>query len=229
MTGAGPDATDGRRKALRVAGGLAFLAAVWLLWDTAVLYPLRLLVVLLHEASHGLASVATGGEIQRIAVTPEEGGYCRCPGGNAFVVLSSGYLGSLAWGALLVRAGAAPRWLARGILGAAGGGILALSLLWVRSPFALALGIGAGALLLATSGRASSRVCRAALTTLGAVSCLYAVLDIKSDVLDRPGAASDAALLAEVTGVPGVVWGVVWIGISLAACAWLLRWAWRRA
>jgi len=53
------------------------------------------------------------------------------------------------------------------------------------------------------------------------------VLDIKSDVLDRPYLPSDAAMLAEATGIPTVFWGMLWIGVALVVCTRLVRWAWR--
>ena len=46
-------------------------------------------------------------------------------------------------------------------------------------------------------------------------SCLYAIYDIKSDVLDRPHLRSDARMLAEHTGVPTEVWGVIWIALAV--------------
>jgi hypothetical protein len=67
------------------------------------------------------------------------------------------------------------------------------------------------------------------LRVLGLTSCLYAIWDIKSDVLDRPGNHSDASLLAELTGVPTVLWGLLWIGISAAVCWWLLRRTFRQS
>ena len=76
----------------------ALFAAIWFFWDTSFVYPLKLFVVLLHEISHGLAAVLTGGEIQAVEITPQQGGVCRCPGGNVFFTLSAGYLGSLLWG-----------------------------------------------------------------------------------------------------------------------------------
>jgi hypothetical protein len=66
------------------------------------------------------------------------------------------------------------------------------------------------------------------LTALGLTSCLYAVLDIKSDILDRPGLPSDATALARLTGIPALAWGLVWITISLVVCVWLVRRAWSR-
>ncbi|HSA23861.1 MAG TPA: M50 family metallopeptidase, partial [Myxococcota bacterium] len=52
---------------------------------------------------------------------------------------------------------------------------------------------------------------------VGLTSCLYAVLDIKSDVLDRPEALSDAAMLSELTGLPTRFWGGIWIAIAVLA------------
>ena len=64
---------------------------------------------------------------------------------------------------------------------------------------------------------------------LGLTSVLYAILDIKSDILDRPGLESDAHMLAELTGIPTVAWGVVWIAVALIAAGLLLRSAYRSA
>jgi hypothetical protein len=69
---------------------------------------------------------------------------------------------------------------------------------------------------------------RTLLTALGLTSSLYAILDIKSDILDRPHLESDARMLAELTHVPTLIWGVLWISIALAVSWWLLARAYRR-
>ena len=38
---------------------------------------------MLHEISHGIASLATGGTIDKIVLDPYQGGACHCGGGNA--------------------------------------------------------------------------------------------------------------------------------------------------
>lgn len=211
-----------------LAGYVAFFVALWLAWNTPAVLPLKLFVVFLHEISHGIAAVATGGRIDRIIISMNEGGACYCGGGSPFVTLSAGYLGSLAWGLLLV-------WLARfdrrahwttAVVGAATG---LITLFFVRSWFGFAFGLAfAGALLLAArylAGRWNSRI----LNALGLTSALYAILDIKSDVLDRSGLESDARMLADLTGVPTVVWGFLWIGIALGVVYLVSRRALRRA
>jgi hypothetical protein len=45
---------------------------------------------------------------------------------------------------------------------------------------------------------------------------LYALGDILDDVVLRPGAPSDAAFLAQNTGIPAIVWGVFWLVASIA-------------
>lgn len=218
-----------KRRLEFLAGFTAYFAALWLLWGTAVVYPLKLFVVLLHEISHGFAAVLTGGAIEGIVITADEGGLCRCGGGNAFLTLSAGYLGSLGWGALIlwgaVRGG---RW-ARATSAAIGTAVVLLAILFLRNPFGLLFGICFGAGLLAAGWRLPARANLVLLTALGLTSCLYAILDIKSDILDRSHLASDAAMLGEMTGVPTLLWGVLWIGIALFASWRLFLWAWRRA
>ena len=58
---------------------------------------------------------------------------------------------------------------------------------------------------------------------IGLTSCIYAILDIKSDVLDRPELRSDAAMLGELTSLSPQFWGVVWIVVAiLGASVFLL-------
>ena len=71
------------------------------LWNTVVVYPFRVFVVFLHEISHGLAAVLTGGRVVSIGLSANEGGVCVTRGGSPFLVLNAGYLGSLSVGRLL--------------------------------------------------------------------------------------------------------------------------------
>lgn len=218
-----------RRKLTFLAGFAAYFAAVWFLWDTPVVYPLKIFVVMLHEISHGIASVATGGTIERIVLDPAEGGACYCGGGNAFLTLSAGYLGSLLWGVMLLSAAGASRISNRFLIFAVGVLVVALTALYVRNGFGLLFGLGFGTALLIAGRKLGPGASRVVLTTLGLTSCLYAILDIKSDVLDRPHLQSDAAMLAEMTGISTVTWGVIWIGIAVLVSALFFRRAYKAA
>jgi hypothetical protein len=115
------------------------------------------------------------------------------------------------------------------IIGLVGGAVVALTLLYVRSVFGVAFGLLFGTALVLGARWVPAIWNRRVLLTLGLTSCLYAILDIKSDVLERPELRSDARMLAEVTGVPTVVWGVAWIGIALFIAFLLFRRAYRDA
>jgi hypothetical protein len=217
-----------KRKIAFLAGLTAWLMAVWLLWWSPVIYPLKLFVVLLHETSHALMAVATGGRVDRLVITADQGGICYCPGGNAFLTLSAGYLGSLLWGALILTLARARRPAPHNTTTAIGVAVLALTALFVRNMFGVLFGVLFGAALVALRG-AGRTVHVLTLTALGLTSCLYALLDIKSDVIDRPHLPSDAYMLAQMTGVPTVVWGVLWIALGVAVSWWLFQRALARA
>ncbi len=218
------------KQRLRFLVGFAvYFAVLWVLWNSFIVYPLKIFVVLLHETSHGVMAVATGGTIQRIIITANEGGLCQCPGGSEFLVLSAGYLGSLGWGALILTAGrgrgAVPQ-IASAVIGAV---VIAVTLVYVRNWFGLLFGVAFGVALILASRQLPRSGNAALLTALGLTSCLYAILDIKSDVLDRPNVMSDARMLAELTGVPTLVWGLLWIAVALVFSAWLFKLGYRSA
>ena len=222
--------TDAASRKLRFLAGFAvYFGALWLLWDTVLVYPLKIFVVLLHEVSHAAAAVATGGAVERITLDPNQGGATYTMGGNAFVTLSAGYLGSLVWGTLMVMAARARRIRADLVNGAIGGLVVALTVFFVRNLFGISFGVLFGAALVLASRKLSLAANRSLLLTLGMTSSLYAILDIKSDVLDRPQLPSDAHMLAELTGIPTLFWGVLWIGVALGVTFLLLRRAWREA
>jgi hypothetical protein len=212
-----------------VLGFALFFATLWLLWDTVLVYPLKIFVVLLHEISHAVAAVATGGSIQHIVLDPRQGGACYCPGGNPLLTLSAGYLGSLLWGGLMISAARSKRVKASLVNGLVGGLVIGLTILYVRNGFGIAFGIAFGLGMIAVSRKVSAGLNRSLLLTLGLTSALYAILDIKSDVIDRPELRSDAQMLAELTGVPTVAWGAIWIAAALAFSFWLLRRAYQDA
>jgi len=207
-----------RRSTLTLA---VLLVAAIALWDWPILYPIRVFVVLLHELGHGLAAVLTGGEIVKIAIGPDLGGVCWSRGGLRLLVLPAGYLGSMAFGGLILVAAARSRndrWLAAGL----GLATALLSLVFVRSLFGIAFGLGFGAALLAVARWLPAAVNDVVLKFLGLTSVLYAVVDIKEDLISRTVPGSDAYAMSQMLFLPPVFWGVLWILIALAAAAFFL-------
>ena len=208
-------ASTAKRKLIFLGGFSLYFVALWLLWDTPAIYPVKIFVVMLHEISHGIASLSTGGTIEKIVLDPYQGGVCYCGGGNAFLTLSAGYLGSLLWGVALLALAGTRRISNRTLLTVVGALVVLLTALYVRNGFGLLFGLGFGATLVLAGRRLGAAASRVVLTALGLTSCLYAILDIKSDILDRPHLESDAAMLAEITPLSTTAWGVVWIGVAV--------------
>ena len=204
---------------------LAVYVCVVLLWETQWIYPLKLVVVLLHEISHAIAAVATGGRVIEIQVLQGEAGHCVTQGGNGPLIYSAGYLGSLAFGVVLLLLATRVRaeQPASALLGLLMLGVAVVLIPWEANRFGKTFGVLTGALLVALAVLPAVWSATA-VRVVAVTSCLYAIVDVKSDVLDRPGVDSDAVRLAAVTDISATTWGVLWIGISLAvtsAAFWL--------
>jgi hypothetical protein len=222
------ESTKGKLRFL--LGFSVFFVALWLLWDTPAVYPLKIFVVLLHELSHAIAVVATGGTVDRITLDPRQGGATYFSDGNALLALSAGYLGSLLWGGLMFST-ARTKWIpTEWVNGAIGLMVILLTVFFIRGGFGIVFGVLFGLSMITASRKIGPLMNRRLLLTLGLTSALYAILDIKSDVLDRPELESDAHMLAEVTGIgTTTMWGVLWISIAVAYSAWLLHRAYKES
>src|SRR4051812_14505867 len=67
-----------------------------------VTYPCNLFVTLVHESSHALAALATGGSVESITVSPDASGLTMTRGGSRLITLCAGYTGATLFGAVLL-------------------------------------------------------------------------------------------------------------------------------
>ncbi len=200
---------------------LLIFIGIGFLWNTPFVYPLKIFVVFMHEVSHGLAAIATGGQIVEIQINPHQGGHALTQGGSRFLTLTAGYLGSLLWGGLILLL-AARTHFDKAISILIGIGMVAISIGYGESTFTYLFGIGFGVALVAIGFYLPEAINDWVLRIIGVTSCLYAILDIKSDVLDRSNLRSDARMLSEVTGIPTEIWGILWILIAIGLTLWFL-------
>lgn len=227
--GAGADAPAGRLDWRNILLLTVAYVLVALLWETPIVYPLRLLVVFLHEISHGLAALATGGRIVELQIYMQEGGHCVTAGGNRFVILSAGYLGSVVFGAAILLSATRTRF-PQVVAAALGLLLVYAAAMYVplgENAFGKWFGVAAGGAL-AYLALIPPVWSRSALLVIGVTSCLYAVVDIWGDVLDRADAQSDASALASITKLSSQSWGVLWIGASVIAVVCAVSWSVRR-
>ena len=221
------DAKSVKRLDWQTVGMLAAMFVVaGIFWDTIFIYPIKLFVVALHEFSHGVAAILTGGSIVRIEIDYRIGGLCYTQGGSTFFVASAGYLGSIVWGGIILMI--AVRTRRDKLLGMVIGGLLTLlALVYIRNPFGFFFTVGFGLALGAISFFARDAVVDLLLKFLGMTSCLYVIIDIKEDLIQRSGVGSDADAIAKLLGAPAlsVPIGIFWILLALGAFAFFLWFA----
>ncbi|MBI2433466.1 MAG: M50 family metallopeptidase [Candidatus Hydrogenedentes bacterium] len=208
---------------------LALLMLLLFLWDTPPVYPLRILVVFFHELSHAIMTWLTGGEVVQLAITPAEGGFCVSSGGSRFLITSAGYLGSLLWGGALLLLSTRHGKLAL-VTATLGLLLFGASLLFVRplAGFGFFFGLAVGLALIAAAWWLPAQANAAILKIVGLTSCCYALFDIKEDLFGIPNAPTDATLLAELTGIPALLWGLLWAAVAVPAALGFLWYAVRR-
>ena len=73
-----------------------------LLWDSPIIYPVKIFVILLHEISHAVAAILTGGSVEKIILDLHLAGNTITKGGNQILIALSGYVGSLFIGSLIL-------------------------------------------------------------------------------------------------------------------------------
>lgn len=201
---------------------LALTALIFALWQTPVVVPLKILVVFLHELSQAMAAWLTGGAVEQISLSPQQGGFAITRGGNLFAILSAGYLGSLVLGAALLLIALRSE-MDRTVTALLGAVMLLVTVLYVRDVFAAGFCILAGFFLLAMARFLGHRANGMALRVIGLSSLIYVPYDIFDDTIARSTQRSDAYMMAEVFSGTAMIWGGIWLLISIAVIIWCLR------
>jgi hypothetical protein len=222
-----------------VVVGLACL----LLWRSAPMLPLRLLVTLVHEAGHATVAMLLGASVQSVTINPSEGGLTfftlpRDAGTLRIVAIgSAGYVGTaLVGGALLevcARLGRAR--IALGVLAAL---VTAIGLAWVPwstdpggvsaavtgsgsgdGRFTIAFSVLTVVVLAGVAAQPSVHVRRVVLVAVATALCLGAVEDLRHVLeISRAGGHSDASIVASVAPFPPWFWAGLWLLLGVAAC-----------
>lgn len=198
------------------------IALVFALWSTPLILPLKILVVFLHELAHGLAAVLTGGQIEGMDISAQQGGHAITRGGNGFIILSAGYVGSLLLGVgfLLV---ALRTHADRVMMGLFGVILLLVAGLYMREAFALLFCAATGLVMLACARWLGRDANDMALRVIGLSSLIYVPYDIFDDTIARSGLRSDAYMLAQEYGGTAMLWGGLWLVLSTLVILWCLR------
>ena len=204
---------------------LILTALVFYAWSSPAIQPVKLMVVLFHEMSHGLVALLTGGKVVAIQITSNEGGACETEGGSALLIVSAGYLGSMFFGGLILYLSRARHFvpmvfgLLTIILVAAIATVLRDS---YSRTFASCLA-GAFIVLGFVFPPVIGGFC---LRALGTFACLYSLFDIYWDILaarDNAHHINDAIAFSQLTGISPQMVGMSWLVASVIFFLVVLR------
>ena len=204
-------------------------------------YPFRIFVTFIHEGGHALAALFTGNSVASLSVAMNSSGETYTTQGgilSQIFVSSAGYLGAMAYGALLlvlIRRAVAARVV---LLGSAAFIFVLTAIYGLWKPltnglwghlslFTLVAGSLISLGLVAVAKYAKARVATFFVSFLAVQCVLNALLDLKTvfflSTPFAPGVQTDAMNMANATGIPAIFWAILWIGLALIILSTVMR------
>ena len=204
-------------------------------------YPFRIFVTFIHEGGHALAALVTGNSVASLSVATNASGETYTTQGGIIsqvLISSAGYVGSMAFGALLlvlIRKAVQARIVLLGC------GILVFAmtmifgfikpLFWVQAwsgiPFTLLAGLFISVGLVLIARFASARVATFFVSFLAVQCVLNALFDLKTVFFlsspFAPTVQTDALNMANATGIPAIFWTIAWIAFALGILWFAMR------
>jgi len=233
---------DARPQAMTLLIAATISVVLWFIpFAEFLTYPFRIFVTFIHEGGHALAALITGNTVASLSVATNASGETYTTQGGLIsqvFISSAGYLGSMAFGALLlilIRKAVA----ARIVLLSCGVFIFALTMIfglfkpifsmnaWSGIPFTLFAGLFISVGLILIARFASAKVATFFVSFLAVQCVLNALFDLKtvfflSNPLG-PTVPTDAVNMANATHIPAILWTVIWIAFALGILWFAMR------
>jgi len=234
---------DARPQAMTLLLAAAISVVLWFIpFAEFVTYPFRIFVTFIHEGGHAIAALLTGNSVSSLSVAMNASGETYTTQGGIIsqvFISSAGYVGAMAFGALLlalIRKAVA----ARLVLLGCGIFIFTLTMIyglfkpifswsaWSGIPFTLLAGTVLSVGLVLIARFASARVATFFVSFLAVQCVLNALFDLKtvfflSSPLELTPRATDALNMAQATGIPAIFWTVIWIFLALGILWFAMR------
>ncbi len=206
--------------------------------------PVNQFVIMIHECSHAIVALLTGGH-PAVTIVPDglgHGGLTQTNGGWLFFSAQAGYLGTAVFGCLLIWLGQFPKYSKYILMGI--GGLMILSSLIFITPAIFSASFLSGllsmiwGLLMGVAciymGKKLSPILAnlvllflAVQTALNSVSLAWVLVP---HALGLAGAGfTDATIMAQYFFLPAIVWALWWIILSLAMLFFTLKFTYGKA
>lgn len=204
----------------------------------ALLGPLNTFETAVHELSHALACIFTGGSVTGMTIVADgqgHGGLTFCRGGIPFIYSQAGYIGETLFGCALILLSRYPR-LSRGLLVFLGVCIGLTSLLimpgtifaqgrWAEGLSSIVWGLVLAGGFIGAGIKLKESFAHFLLLFIAvecALSSLEGVWVLLLQSFGLLGGWSDATNMARLTGLPSFFWGLLWAGFSVLAVAFTM-------
>jgi len=215
------------QKLLLLAGVLSLI--FWLFQPLRIgLYPILILNTHLHELCHAAAAILTRGDVEYIRIYQDTSGVTYLRTAAPWITSSAGYVGASVIGMLALLASRTGKGC-RATLWTLAAAMLVSNILWVRGEalgwvlgFAWAAGLGACAHYLSGPKLKVATQFAGIQQCLSSAHSVFVILQLAAVTHD----AGDAASMQDLTGIPAVVWAVIWCMIGLATLVFGLHKAW---
>lgn len=208
-----------------------------------ILAPLTSFTTAVHEMSHALACILTGGSVTGMSIVSDgagHGGLTYSRGGIPFIITQAGYIGTALVGSLLISVGRFHK-LSKPFLLALGVGFAISSLVFMSGTIfsaqflsgLLSLGLSwvlAGALIW-TGLKLNYHYANLVLLFLGVQCGLNAINDdmvlISQTFGGQQAGWSDATTMMQMTGIPAPLWAFLWTAISVGMLGTAIWWTYK--
>src|SRR6476620_4982926 len=234
--------SDARPQATLLLTAAVISIVLWFIpFAELITYPFRIFVTFIHEGGHAIAALLTGNSVESLSIATNASGETYTSGGGTFsqmFVSSAGYLGSMAFGGLLlvlIRKAIAARavligsavliftlTLVYGLIKPAMSGVVSSAL-----PFTILAGTLLSVGLAAVAKYARPRLATFLVSFLAVQCVLNALLDLKTVFFLSspfgPTVPTDAVNMAHATGIPALFWSAAWIVLAIRMLAVTMR------
>lgn len=198
-----------------IVSSIVYIIAINTTIGALIAIPIELLVTYLHEFSHGLMCILTGGKVASLEVNLDGSGVTYTYGGNSTLIYMGGYIGSCVFSNLLMRFSLNDRTTRIASVFLAISAIV-VAIKWYSNDWTTLLLIGLATLFLII---AKLYQIQSFILQFIAIASL---IDIIQDF--NVGPSSDLEMFAAEIGIfSNSTWMYVWLLIVLAITIWNMR------
>ncbi len=184
--------------------------------------PFTWIMTFFHEISHGIGALLTGGSVEKINLHLTGSGLCYTTGGSRFVVLQAGYIGAVIWGIVIYEMADEISHKSTSRLAIFLAGLVAISaLLYGRDVITWIIMLAILGLFVSIVKLQETYLMKLSLKFIG----IYVLLDAVRAPLHLIDGRNfgDGAKLSDLTGIPEILWVLLWLAIGASGALYLWK------